>query len=171
MPNRGAHGARQTKEWRSLPGGGPINMTATGTFGLSALPFTSPSTILRMIGEYVLSATPGGTFAASDAVGIMMAIGIISSDAFAVGTTAFPDPGGEPQYPWLFWKDHAFLMEDATPSPSAPPVVVRHSFDIGSMRRIKPRESLIWAIEYGDIAGAPPMTAILGSTRVLIGLH
>ena len=167
---RGDHGPRQSKLWASILGNNQ-SITADGTFGGAGLPFIQPETILRMIGDFLIVPTPGGTFVEDDQVDMTVGIGVMSSDAFAVGNTAIPDPAGEPQFPWLYWKAFSFIMEDATPSPSAWQTSIRVDFDIRSMRKVTARQTLFTCVEYVDVVGAPPMDMLWSQTRVLLGLH
>ncbi len=166
---RGGH-ARQAKDWVPLPST-VLALTASGTFGAPILNFTDARTILRMLGEYVISLT--GAAATADQVSITVALGLVSSDAAAVGASALPDPNGEPDYPWLYWASHMFNYPQAiaTGGDSNPgdAGALRRKFDARSMRKVKARESLVWVVEYMDIAGTPPITVQLGITRVLVG--
>ena len=62
MANRSrSSGQRQAKLWTAT-GSSVQAMTATNTFSLaSAVNFSVPQTILRMLGEYVITPTAGGT--------------------------------------------------------------------------------------------------------------
>ncbi len=172
MANRGG-GRRLSKSWGFLPAVS-VAMTADGTFGTSGLSFLAPDTVLRMIGEYTIGLSGAGTN--GDGVFVVFAIGVISTDAFSLGATAMPDPGQEPDYPWLYWQSHGFRYPTATGTAigegnDGPQATVRKSFDIRSMRKMKPRETLFGVLQYVDITGAPPMRADIGHTRVLIGSH
>jgi len=158
---------RKEKRWGNI-GSTPVAMTANGTFiGLGIEPGNSV-TFLRMLGGFLLTPTPGGTFAAGDQVKIVLAIGIMSADSFAVGASAMPDPAGDPDYPWLYWASHSAIFAGANPTGDELTVHVRERFDIRSMRKIKSRQTLGWVLQYVDISGTPPMTAVLEQTRVLI---
>ena len=167
MANRHA-GPRQAKQWDAIPGISQELTTAT-TFLGGSLAFAAPLTILRMLGEYTLGPSP--TPVADDFCSITVAIGVVSTDAFAVGATAMPDPAGEEEYPWLFWAQHPLFFPAATVDQPGPYAGVRHTFDIRSMRKMKPRESLAVIVSYSDLNGLPPVRWIMGSTRVLVGLH
>ncbi len=97
MGDRTFRAPRMDKSWNQLL---PIelDLTANFTFLGAALEPGTTATVLRMIGEYVIGATGGETLVLKDSVIIVMAIGIVSSDAFALGTTAVPDPGAEPDH-------------------------------------------------------------------------
>ena len=121
-----------------------------------------------MIGEYVIA--PTGVISAADRVRIGVGIGIVSSDAFAAGAGSMPDPLGEPDYPWLYWMDHPFYYS-TTGAPlqlSTDVEGVRAKFDIRSMRKFKPRESLAFLVQYADSSGTPPMQLLQGNVRCLI---
>ena len=167
MADRGSY-QKLTKAWLSIPAVN-LDLVADGSSAGGSIAFTSPATVLRMIGEYVIGGTPGGTFAAADEVRIGLGLGMASTDA--AGSGVLPDPLEEPEYPWLYWADHAFAFEGATVDRGNPAVALRRSFDIRSMRKFKPRESLIWNLQYADAAGTPPITVNLSSVRVLLGLH
>ena len=141
-----------------------IHLVANATGALGSIEAEHPGeTVLRMLGEYAIQPTSAPT--AADAVIITMGIAVVSTDAVAAG--AFPDPFGEPEYPWLYWASHPFHFPDTVLESGQGVGALRRSFDVRSMRKMKPRESLAFVVEYADIAGTPPMTVLTGSTRVL----
>ncbi len=160
-------GRRMRKEWSSLPSV-TLNLTADGTFGGPIFTPGTALTIIRMLGEYAIGNT--GTVVAGDEADIGVALGVVSADAAALGASSFPDVLAEPSYPWLYWAAHNFRFPAAGAplQDQAATSNMRRSFDIRSMRKIKPRESLIWSVQYGDVAGAPPLTVALSITRILV---
>ncbi len=161
-----ATGHRMPKEWAGMPGI-ELNFTADATQLGGSIAFATPATVLRMIGEYLVSPTDGGGFVNGDRADITVAIGVVSTDAFDAAAT--PDPASEPEYPWLYWADHPVFIPDSTPAERDDVVgSVRRTFDIRSMRKLKPRESLCWVVQYGDLTGTPPLTVGIGQTRVLL---
>ncbi len=164
---RGSY-SKLTKEWVSIPGKVAL-LTATGTVGGSKFDFSTAGTVLRMIGEYCIGPTSAPT--AVDGCTIGIGIGIVSTDAATLGATALPDPVLEPNYPWLYWGVHDFYFSTNEADPSAANGSVRRHFDIRSMRKFKPRESLVCVIEYVDSVGAPPMHFDASAIRVLVGFH
>ncbi len=159
--------ARKTKRWSSI-NSISLALTASGTSLGASLNPGQAVTFMRMLGEYLITPTPGGTFVAGDGVIISLGIGIVSADAFAAGAGSVPDPAGEPNYPWMYWADHQFVFAGASPGGDEVTVNLRRRFDIGAMRKIKPQQTLAYVVEYTDISGAPPMTVALAKTRVLI---
>ncbi len=161
-------GQRMAKHWHFI---GPVLLPFTGsaTIGGAALALDGPWTVIRMLGEYLITFLPGGTIVAGDNAAIAVAIGVVSSDAFAAGSASLPDPLGEPEYPWLYWAHHTFSAIEATPEQNTTDVgSLRRSFDIRSMRKLKPRESLFTVAQYADGSGAPPMNVHIDTTRVLV---
>ncbi len=160
-------GNRMQKHWEGFTGSisGTISADATQLF-TTALAFTEAQTILRTLGDYII--TPSQAPTAGDVAIVAVGLAVISSDAFAAGVTAVPDPVGEPQYPWLFWASHLMFFGGTSVDPAGPAAAVRGKVDVKSMRKVKPRESLVWVAEYFDIAGAPPLRVGVGSTRVLL---
>ena len=166
MPNRGAvRGPRMLKEWNQLLAQALV-FSADSTLLGPSLAFGNPATVLRMIGEYVIC--PRVAVAAADSAVVSVGIGVISTDAFDAGAGSVPDPGEEPEYPWLYWARHPLFFAQTTTDPSVAAGSVRHTFDVRSMRKMKPRESLVFIGQYGNIAGDPPLTLTLGGVRVLI---
>ena len=121
-----------------------------------------------MLGEYVISPTAGATFAADDAATIGVGIGVVSTDAATAGAASVPDPIGEPDYPWLYWADIPFYFAGSGPGGDEITAHVRRQFDIRSMRKLKPRETLTWVFQYGNLVGNPPLSLNVANTRVLV---
>ncbi len=162
---RGGRSQRMPKHWHPIAGGSQgftVNATALiGTLGTFATPFT----VIRMLGEYIIG--PDAAPAAADSCRVGVGIGVVSTDAATLGATAMPDPSGEPDFPWLYWAEHAFFFVGTSLEDQAV-AQLRHSFDVRSMRKVKPRESLVMVVEYVDVNGAPPMQVETAATRVLV---
>jgi len=161
-------GRRMAKKWASMPGiAQPF--TASGTTAMTSLQFVDPFTVLRMIGSFMVR--PTDNVVALDGATVVIGIAVLSTDAFAANQT--PDPGAEPEYPWLYWQEST-VHYGTTASPDAALAgagVIRRNFDIRSMRKVKPRESLAVIGQYVDIVGAPPLTVDWDQTRVLLAVH
>ena len=115
--------------------------------------------------------TAGGTFAAGDTCLLAYGIGIVSTDASAVGSTAMPDPAAEEEFPWMQWGEFMFHFDSATLDPASPAQQKRIAIDVRSMRILRPRQTLAWVWQYVNLAGNPPMSVMVPSARVLLGLH
>ena len=161
---------RMSKAWLAIPSA-QLPHTSNSTSLGGALNFTAPGTVLRMLGEYLITNT--GAITAGDSAKMAVAIGVVSTDAFTAGQASVPDPLEEPEYPWLYWADHTMFYPGAGAplDTSNPAGSLRKSFDIRSMRRMRPRETLCFIVQYADLAGTPPIQLDIGGTRVLIGLH
>ena len=159
---------RMAKEWNGSLGS-TVPFTANGTKVLGSLGFGVPGTVIRTLWEYVILATSSATIVADDQARVCMAIGIVSSDAVALGDTAMPDPADEPNYPWLYWRDHLlrYRIVGAQNDSSGIPGSARVTIDSKSMRKIKPRESLVLVAQYVDVTGTPNLTVSSGVARVL----
>ncbi len=172
MPRHQYAQRKMVKQWDGISGLQGQNVTASSTVLGARLSFTEASTILRMVGSWSVSPTAGGTFAADDEANITVGLGIVSSDAFEAGAASVPDPNAEPEYPWMYWEQvnvYAFTAPVAGDDLGA--LQKYRTFDIKSMRKVKPRESLIWVAQYGDISGSPPYTIFMNAVRVLIATH
>ena len=168
MADRFSWGARMPKHWHGIAGS-LADLTAAGTSigGLLAADGT-PFTVIRMIGEFLISPTNGGAFTAGDAVLITLGLGVVSTDAVAAGAGSMPDPGAEPEFLWLYWTEVPVFIFDGTVAESESMATRRVTFDVRSRRKLKPRESLVCVLEYTDLSGAPPITVIVAGTRVLV---
>ncbi len=161
-------GKRQEKDWTAIPSFA-VDMTADGTQAIGAMAATTSITVLRMLGEYLIYPTVGGTFAAGDQVKVVVGIGVVSTDAFNAGGAALPDPAGNTDYPWLYWAEHVFEIFDSTPNLTSDVEQIRVRFESRAMRKMKGSQSLAWCFQYADVAGTPPYTIQGAQTRVLIG--
>ncbi len=159
---------RKEKEWNGT-GSSIVAMTADGSFlAGGGFNFSASSTIIRMIGEYVITPTSAPT--AGDSAIVTIGAGKVSSDAAALGATAMPDPAVEFGYPWLYWASHVFRFAGTSVDGGAAGASLRHRFDIRSMRKFKPNESLAIVVQYSNNAGDPPLTLNLPSWRLLLAL-
>ena len=157
------------KQWGSIPAAN-ITIAANSTVAPAAFGVVEAQTVMRMLGEYVIGVTPATPPTLGDKVGIAVGLGVISSDAFAAVAT--PDPAAEPEYPWMYWASYCLSFnEGAAVQRTGTLGGLRVSFDIRSMRKMKPRESLAWVIQYVDIVGTPSVDIEIAHTRLLLAVH
>ncbi len=126
-----------------------------------------PATILRCRG-YV-QAYLDATRQVGDIMVVTAALGIVSTDAFNLGATAFPDPADEPAYPWLWWGQMTLESTLAAGDDAWGLSAQRLEVDTKAMRRWKPDETLTWVFQTTQVAGAPVTIIVNSDTRVLIG--
>ncbi len=158
---------RKTKHWQAIPSIN-LDLTADATvLGGSVAVAQDSETVMRMLGEYIIAPTTSPV--AQDEAFVTMAIGVVSTDAFAAGAASVPDPSPEPEYQWLYWADHPFFYNSTTIDGATAEAAgtIRVSFDVKTRRIIRPRQSLCWIVQYTDLAGTPPLTVGIGTTRVL----
>ncbi len=159
-------GPRRTKEWRMMESLGPTGFTSPATSTQMSLAFVEAVTVLRMIGEYIVGSTSAP--AAGDNASIGVGIGVGSTDSVAAG--ALPEPDDEGEYPWLYYANHPLIYTGTAPETGQGTGALRHKFDIRSMRKIKPRESLYLVAQYSSSVGNPPVTFFGQDVRVLLAL-
>ncbi len=162
---------RKEKQWGAIFGASQ-NLSAFGLFTtVGKIDFTSKQTVLRMIGEYVITSRP--VLANADEADVTVAIGKFATDAYTLGATAMPEPNQEPEFPWLYWASHPFHSTgtEADNNAQVNGISVRHSFDIRTMRKFSPGETLGFVIQAEDVAGSPAMDIHLGTVRVLLTIH
>ena len=145
-------------------------ISADGTFISAITSFIDAATLLRFRGY--IQAIMDSTVQVGDRIVLTFGLGIVSTDAATVGATAVPDPGSDPDYPWLWWGEMNLESEwvrtsatDGAWGPSAQRIEV----DSKAMRRVKPKESLLWVVQASSTVGAPVTLVTMGSTRFLIG--
>ena len=156
---------RKTKSWFGIVGSSHPFTTDDTDFG-NGFSTSLTTTIMRMFGEYIIS--PTSAPAALDTCRIGIGIAIVSSDAFTLGETAAPDPSVEFGYPWLYWRDHPMFFPSTTVDVANLAASVRVSYDVKGMRKIRADQTLAHVIQYQDITGAPPVTVVMGGTRLLL---
>ena len=128
-----------------------------------------PATVLRTIGNYLVAPTGDGTFAAQDRAVITFGLGIVSTDAFTVGSGSMPDPGLEAEFDWLWWWKTIVSFEGSADAPGQEIAMTdRIAFDSRAMRKMKPRQTLVVLAEYENLNGSPPVV-VTGGFRVLFG--
>ncbi len=163
--------ARKEKQWAGIPSI-EIDLSTFGTFSGVSLAFSSKQTVLRMLGEYLI--TSRSTLANNDQAFVGVGIGKVSTDAFNVAAAAaLPDPISEPEYPWLYWASHPFQATGTAADNGDQSLNIAHrqSFDIRSQRKFSPGESLVMVVQAVDLAGAMPLTIVLAGVRVLVTVH
>ncbi len=155
------------KQWESIPR--VLNESASDTIvSGGSIGFLIPATILRCRGR--VWAQFDATMQVGDRMDLTFALGIISTDAFTLGATAFPDPAGEPEYPWLWW-DQITLNSELTAGHTGGfgPEAQMLEIDTKAMRKVKPGESLFFCWQQSGASGAPVTIVNQSLIRVLIG--
>jgi len=117
MSNGHRGGRRMAKHWHSIAASTAAATVDVTTIG-AVLALDGPWTVIRMIGEYCIF--PTNNVVAGDHAEVSVGIGVISSDAAAAGSASAPDPGSEPEFPWLYWSSHEFFFRNTSaPAPVA----------------------------------------------------
>ena len=161
---------KRRKQWIGLPGI-ILDFNAASTIAGGNLAFAeSGSTILRMLGEYIIQPSVDTAHVADDAATIFVALAVLATDVVTAGSTVFPDPSGEEEYKWLYWASHPLYFGDSSLDPNSQAASVRHSFDVRTMRKVGARESLVMVIQYVNDQGLPSILVNVGNTRVLVAL-
>ncbi len=159
---------RMTKEWAAT-GIGAVEITSVSTVLLASLSFAAPATILRCLGEILVVFDETGV-TAGEAAMLTFGLGVVSTDAATAGSASMPDPGAEPQYPWLWWYNTTIEAISASASTAAEigSAYSRIPLESSAARRIKNNQSLALVVEYEGIQGTPPVDVTSGRVRVLL---
>ena len=164
-------GARQRKHWHSTLIQTPAEFTSdaqTLILGSFTAAGGEPFTILRMLGELLVTPDEAGVVA-GDAASITVGIGLVSSDAFTAGAASMPDPGGDPDYDWLWWYVvNLMFAEGSTASSRSISGNARVRIDSKAMRKVSPKQTLVILGQYADFVGVPPVD-VLANIRFLVG--
>ena len=156
---------RKDKSWAGATAG-TLDLVANGTTLLGGSIFADEAvTAMRTLTEYIIYPTTAPVI--GDKVIIHVGIGVFSTDAVAAGSGSLPDPGAEPDYPWMYWASHPFGFSGTDPDTGTPNAAVRATIDIRAMRKMNKRQSTQFVVEYQDVSGAPPMSLLIGATRCL----
>ena len=169
MARRRSSGGRvlDMKQWSDVPRSTASIATATTTLGAGVLAFAEPATILRCRGFF--QASLNASQQVGDTIALTIGLGIVSTDAATVGAGSMPDPGGEPEYPWLWWGS-MFLRSYLAVGVNAWGISAqRLEIDTKAMRRVKPGQSLVVVVESAGVTGAPTTDLDFGQIRVLVG--
>ncbi len=163
-----ARGTRMNKRWNKL-GTNIAQSVSADVTGVVAGSFSyeEPFTVLRIMGEYQIF--PSAVNVIDDQCAWTLGIGVFSTDAVTLGGTAMPDPEDEAEFPWLFWASHTMTMQVAQQhSNGDPQMALRRTYDVKTMRKVKPRETVVQVFQFRDIQGAPTYDLVFGRARILI---
>jgi len=167
---------RRKFQWSLGPGGDDIatldvaSKSASTTFILGAgiSPTTQQLTLVRTHGHLELGLSAAD--AALTGFNWTAGIGICTSDAFAVGVTAVPDPFDDIQWPGWLWMAsgglHTSVGALAVGDPSVNPVIV--PIDSKAMRILRLNEILFLSVQIGEVVSAT--IQVRGMTRTLFKL-
>ena len=159
--------SKMSKLWRDIGPGGSLMTVNNATTLLGTLDFNQPETILRMVGEYSFGPDNSVAAIAGDRAVITVGIGLVSLDAAVAGASALPDPDGDSQYDWLYWRAHGYYVGSILTNPM---IALRHQFDIRSMRKAKARQTLVFLTQYDIESLTPGVRFMQPRIRVLVGL-
>ncbi len=171
-----ARGVRRKTQWSLGPGGDDlatldavgISSSTTVIIGSGVTPAVSQLTVVRLHGhlEFALSSAVAALGGFSFAYGI----GIVTSDAFAIGVTAVPNPFDDIDWPgWLVHGSGAIrsvVGALAVGDPSINPLVV--PLESKSMRILRLNEIMFLAVQAGESGTAN--VNVRGMTRLLVKL-
>ncbi len=161
---RFAGGSRMAKDWEGITGA-ETHFTADATAIVGSFSPDRATTVLRILGSYIIGPTSAPT--AADVCAVSVGVGVVSSDALAAGAGSMPDPFGDQSFPWLYWASHPFHYASTAVVQLGPMGETRVNIDVKSMRKLKEREALVWVADYFDFNGAPPMSFVGSALRVL----
>ena len=166
--------ARREKQWVNIGEGGTLETftaNATQIIGVAAQTFESRATILRVRGTGLIFIDNS---VLNDLVVFTMGLVIVTSDAFAVGDSAMPDPADDQTIGWLWhgsWVLGAKVPLGSTEANQSDIAgVVRFDIDSKAMRKTRVDETLVMVGQYVNLTGNPPLSVGLGVLRCLTAL-
>ena len=130
--------------------------------------FTAPATVLRV--RSTITAYFDESVQVGDELNFTFGLGIVSTDAAALGLTAVPDPASDVEYPWLWWGTMCLqsVLAAGGERPWGMTAQILH-VDTKAMRRVKPKESILWVIQSTGQVGSPVTNVQIHQSRMLIG--
>ena len=166
---RGSAPARSKRElfWALGPGGDDIatmdavsfTASATAILGSGVSP-TSRFTIIRIHGYLQLALTAAD--AALSGFNWAFGLGIVTSDAFAVGVTAVPNPFDDADWPGWMWHQQGSLISLTGTIGSSQDAIQGMPIDVKSSRKLRLNEIVFASLQVGEI-GTATMQARFGS--------
>ena len=155
------------KSWIATAGFQDIFTVNTTGIGASLIEFGGAATILRTMGEYVISATVAP--AAADTCFVGVGVIVMGRDvANNPSTAVFPEPVDDAELPWIYRAVHPLFFSGTGVDQTSAAASVRASFDVKTMRRFTGNQSLGVVVQYVDVAGGPSVTLTVGLLRVLL---
>ncbi len=153
------------KRWEVIPSIVLAGSSTPQTLLGGSIAFTEARTIVRCRAS-IATSIDGPTI--SDQCRFIIGLGIVSTDAFAVGSTAMSDPNGDADYPWLWWYQSQLQSQVNVANDAALSAAERITVDSKAMRKVKPWQSLVWVVAYEQTNASPVADIMIGITRVLI---
>ena len=156
-------GNRRQTEWSGLAAQGYVGVADAGATLVSSISFAEVATLIRHRGTISLQVTTPG--ADEDIVGAF-GMGMVSSEALAVGVTAMPEPFSDSDWGgWMVWQPFAHHWEFQSGIG-----VLRadweYIIDSKAMRKVGPNTALVTIVE--SFTGA---FQIAETVRSLLLLH
>ena len=140
----GQSGHRRLTQWVGPAIQGYVSVASAGATLIASVPLDEAATIVRTRGQ--VSVKPF-TFAADLNVVGAIGLGIVSSEALAVGVTAVPEPFADGDWGgWFVWRSFSFHYEFGTAVGQS---IESMDFEIDSkaMRKGGPNESVVIVAE------------------------
>ena len=135
---------------------------------LEVAPTVDTLTAVRIVGDLTVEFDPTSTH--SDQLNVIdVGIGVASQEAFALGTTALPDPRTQADYPprgWLYINTQPVMNSIDATNQAIATRPARFQFDIRSMRKID-KGVLYLLIQSSAGKGSGVTTLVSGRVRTL----
>jgi len=163
------------KFWELGPGGDDLatldgvafSSDASAILGAGVTPVGQNLTIIRTHGfmEFILSTADASLSGFNFAAGI----GIVSADAFAVGSGSMPDPFDDIGWPgWLWHRMGAIHTPLALAAGSGPTNTMTWEIDSKAMRKLGLNEVAFIKVQGGEVVNAA--VTVRAATRMLISV-
>jgi len=174
--SRGSNRARiprRKTSWEFGPGGTiatTFSASTTSVIGGGVTVGENGITLVRLRGS--LQAFLKTADQANGGFHMVFGIGIASSDAFAVGVSALPNPGDDPQWPgWLYWRVFDIHAWSSTLSESYGPsglASIQFEVDSKAMRKLGLNEVIFASCQ--SIEAGNSTASVFFESRTLVKL-
>ena len=167
--SRGNARSRRKTSWDGGPGGTPtglISSSVSSILGAGAVADEDGMTLVRVRGECSLMLAS----AASDGDGFIgaLGIGIVTSEAFAIGITAMPTPLIDDDWNGWLWHQFFSVRVPVAAGIGSQSSEVRYVVDSKAMRKLRLGDVIFFAQESSEIGVAT--MHMMADTRVLVKL-
>ncbi len=161
---------RRLTEWSLGPGDQTVNTFSASSLLILGLGAAANErlTVTRILGDLMFQLRT--VVALGDGFQFTWGIGLVTSDAFAVGVTALPNP--QDDMDWGGWLMHGFLpliAPTATIGDSAGWQIVRIPIDVKAQRIMSPNEVLFMVVDILEIGTATGAATF--DSRMLSKVH
>ena len=138
--------SKRLTEWSGLADQTGVNVASAGATLISSVSFEDPGTIVRARGSFMWRPQ---VYNADLSMAGAFGIGLVSSEALAVGITAIPTPFSDSDWGgWMVWQSFSGRMEFRSDAGTRfADSFVEIQIDSKAMRKVEPSTAMVFVAE------------------------